>query len=366
MVNKLPSPKEIFFHLSKYVIGQREAIREISVALAKKLAGTKVGNILFIGSSGSGKTTLMRAVENYLESHQELEKLSTVIRIHANVLGEEATEGRAGEGVILRLLEQARFKNKNLSPDQLLQKALKGIVFVDEVDKIRTHLGDRPNIRGIKAQEALLTLMENEIVEVKLPVWAGGKVVSVDASSILFVCAGAFEGLYDTVFDRVTVGKDKGFLQPVTVVESGEVKEELLFDLRDWLELEDLFDYGMSPQFISRFDAMVIFDRLDVDHLVKIFIDAPDSAYRASREFFAAQGIKLVLTPEAIEFIAQEASRRTRLGARALKEVFGRVIRPLEFDPERYAKGGKIVLDRPQVEKLLKYRKGIKERKGIR
>ena len=89
----------------------------------------------------------------------------------------------------------------------LLRRAASGLVFVDEVDKIRSHVGGQPNVAGIRAQEALLTLIENEAVPLALPAWAGGGAVTVDSSELLFVCAGAFEGLYDAVFDRVTIGK---------------------------------------------------------------------------------------------------------------------------------------------------------------
>src|SRR5262245_64971645 len=103
-----PSPVEIAEALGKRVLGQATAIREMAVALAKHLAGLQVGNILMIGSSGTGKTTLMRAVEGYLASHPDLAGRSAVVRIHANVLGEEAVHGRPGRAVLVRLLEGAR------------------------------------------------------------------------------------------------------------------------------------------------------------------------------------------------------------------------------------------------------------------
>jgi ATP-dependent Clp protease ATP-binding subunit ClpX len=253
-----PSPAQIAAALEKRVVGQREAVREIAVALSKKLAGLRVGNVLLIGSSGSGKTTLMRAVEDLLAANPALSLRSTVIRVHANVLGEEAEQGHPGEKLLLRLLERAR---EQLGPDapveRLLEQAGHGLVFVDEIDKIRSHVGGQPNVPGIRAQEALLTLIENEAVPFTLPPWAGGGNVNVDSSSLLFVCAGAFEGLYDAVYDRVTVGRDQGALRPVTVVdESGRAREELQFSLREWLKTEDLFEYGVSPQFLSRFDAV--------------------------------------------------------------------------------------------------------------
>jgi len=352
-----PAPAEIAAELRKRVIGQRDAIDEMSIALSKKLAGLAVGNILMIGSSGTGKTTLMRAVENYLAERPRLALRSTVIRIHANVLGEEAERGRPGEAVLGRLLSRAREQLGDDAPlDELLDQARSGIVFVDEVDKIRSQVGGRPNTAGIRAQEALLTVIENEAVPLQLPAWAGGKTLTVDSSGLLFVCGGAFEGLYDAVFDRVTVGRDRGALKPVTVVEDGQVQEKLIFTLGEWLRNEDLFDYGMSPQFLSRFDAVVLLSDLTVDELVRIFLETPDSGYRQAKSYFDSRGLHLALSPDAVRRIAVEAAREQRLGARALKSVFRRVIRRFEFDPGDAVNGpdGSVLLDVPEVEAALR------------
>lgn len=349
-----PDPAVIAEALSQRILGQEEAIREMAVALSKQLAGLRVGNILMVGSSGTGKTTLMRAVETYLASDPVLKARSTVIRIHANVLGEEAERGRPGEAVLGRLLERAR---EQLGPkvpvDMLVRRAASGIVFVDEVDKIRSHVGGQPNVSGIRAQEALLTLIENEAVPFLLPDWAGGEVTTVDSSELLFVCAGAFEGLYDAVFDRVTIGRDRGALQPVTVVEGGKVLEKLVFHLRDWLRNEDLFDYGMSPQFLSRFDAVVLLHDLGEDDLVRIFLETPESAFHQSRSYFESRGIHLAVSPAAVRRVALEAGRQPRLGARALKEVFRRVIRDYEFEPTKFVRDGALLIDLPEVEAVL-------------
>lgn len=355
----LPSPAEITAELQKRVIGQGDAIREMSIALAKKLAGLSVGNLLMIGSSGTGKTTLMRAVENYLAARPHLAMRSTVVRLHANVLGEEAERGRPGEAVLLRLLDRAREQLGEDTPiEQLLTQAKNGIVFVDEVDKIRAYVGGEANTSGIRAQEALLTVMENEAVPLSLPAWAGGARVTVDSSGLLFVCGGAFEGLYDAVYDRVTIGKDRGALKPVTVVENGTVHEKLVFRLRDWLRNEDLFRYGMSPQFLSRFDAVVLLADLTETELVRIFLETPDSGYHQARAYFQSRGIKLMLSKQAIGRIAAEAAKENRLGARALKEVFRRLIRDYEYDPEKSinSQNRQVLIDLPQVEKALSLR----------
>jgi ATP-dependent Clp protease ATP-binding subunit ClpX len=357
-----PTPLEIAEILRQRVIGQEEAVREMSVALAKHLAGLATGNILMIGSSGTGKTTLMRAVESFLEGRPELAERSTVVRLHANVLAEEARRGRPGQAVLDRLLERAREK---LGPAEVerrgvgavLERAATGLVFVDEVDKIRSHVGGRPNVEGIRSQEALLTLIENEAVPVELPDWAGGATTTFDSSALLFVCAGAFEGLYDAVYDRVTIGRDRGSLQPVTVVESGEVHQRQEFALRNWLRHEDLFDYGLTPQFLSRFDAVVMLEDLSVDDLVRIFLESPDSGFRQSRAFFESRGLRLTLSPAAVRRIAIEAARHPRLGARALREVFRRVVRDHEYDPQAgegpAGSEGAILIDEAEIEAAL-------------
>ncbi len=351
-----PPPSEIATELAKRVIGQTEALREMSIALSKKLAGLSVGNILMVGSSGTGKTTLMRAVEGYLAQRPELALRSTVVRMHANVLGEEAMRGKPGEAVLARLLDRAREQLGFDTPvDKLLEQAKGGIVFVDEVDKIRSYVGDQANTSGIRAQEALLTVIENEAVPFTLPQWAGGQTITVDSSGLLFVCGGAFEGLYDSVFDRVTIGRDRGALKPVTIVEDGQVHEKLQFALGDWLRYEDLFDYGMSPQFLSRFDAIVLLADLSVDELVRIFLEIPDSGYHHARAYFQSRGQHLVLSPGAVRRIAVEAAKENRLGARALKEVFRKIIRDYEFDPAAAVNGpdGAVLLDVAEIEAAL-------------
>ncbi|HUO87227.1 MAG TPA: AAA family ATPase [Thermoanaerobaculia bacterium] len=357
MSRPLPSPKQIAEALSRRVFGQPVAVREMAVALAKHLGGPGAGNILMIGSSGTGKTTLMRAVEEYLAADPELAAASTLVRLHANVLGEEAERGRPGEAVLGLLLARAREELGDDAPlEDLLCRVRRGIVFIDEIDKIRSHVGDRLNVAGIRAQEALLTLIENEAVPFDLPEWAGGGTVRIDSSGLLFVCAGAFEGLYERVYDRVTIGRDRGQLQAVTVVEGGEVHEELQFALREWLRSDDLFEYGMSPQFLSRFEAVVLLEELPVDELVRIFLETPESAYRRSHAWFESRGIRLALSPAAVRRIAAEAKRQGRLGARALHEVFRRVIRDYEFDPDGSlagAGGGTLMIDEAEVEEAL-------------
>lgn len=323
-------PREVFEELRKTVVGQDDAIREISVAVVKHLVGHPAPNILLIGNSGSGKTTLMRAVEQFVGSRPGLDAYANVVRINANVLAEE--HSGYGKAVLGRLLANARRMFGSTAPQEILLGSIEhGIVFVDEVDKIRAQVSGNPNVRGIIAQEALLTLMENENVEFELD----GQIHNVNSSGILFVVGGAFEELYEAVYRRATIGQDVAPMKPVVVVSaSGEVREELPFHLRDYLKYDDLFRYGMTPQFISRFESIIVLEDLTEGDLSRIFVEPEGSIFRTSRAYFERFGIDLQITRGALVAIAWDASRQKRLGARALRETFRRVIRGLEFDPQ--------------------------------
>src|SRR2546428_1634282 len=341
-------PKEVSDDLRKSVVGQDDAIREISVAVVKHLVGHPAPNILLIGNSGSGKTTLMRAVEQFLGSRPDLFEYATLIRINANVLAEER-QGY-GRSVLGRLYANAK---KIFGPDApaqvLLHSVERGMIFIDEVDKIRAEVRGEPNVRGIVAQEALLTLMENENVEFEID----GKTHAINSSKVLFVAGGAFEELYDNVFRRATIGQDVAPMKPVVVVSaSGEVREELPFHLRDYLKYDDLFRYGMTPQFVSRFESIIVLNDLAESDLARIFVEPDGSIFRTSRAYFQRFGIDLQITRGALIAIAWDSARQKRLGARALRETFRRVIRNLEFDP--VDSGARIItIDENMVKKAI-------------
>lgn len=333
-------PRDIFDELRKHVVGQDDAIRELSVALVKHLVGQPAPNILLIGNSGSGKTTIMRAIEHFLSTHQRLGEFANVVRLNANVLAEE--HSGYGRSVLGRLYQNARSKlGAAADAQQVLRSVERGIVFIDEVDKIRAQVSGAANVRGIVAQEALLTLMENEHVRFE----ADGETHVVNSSNILFVAGGAFEELYDSVLRRATIGQDVVPLQPIVVVSaSGEVREELPFHLRDYLKYEDLFRYGMTPQFVSRFESIVVLNDLGEADLAKIFVEPDGSIFRTSRDYFKRFGVDLQITRPALIAIAWDASQQKRLGARALREIYRRVIRSIEFDPAAAARDDSRIL----------------------
>jgi ATP-dependent Clp protease ATP-binding subunit ClpX len=341
-------PREIFDEVHKTVVGQDEALREISVALVKHLAGHPAPNMLLIGNSGSGKTTLMRAVEHFLANRPDLNAYANLVRINANVLAEER-QGY-GRAVLGRLYANAkRVFGADAPPEALLGSVEHGIVFVDEVDKIRATVSGEPNVRGIVAQEALLTLMENENIEFEVD----GRTHSINSSGVLFVAGGAFEELYESVLRRATIGQDVAPMKPVVVVSaSGEVREELPFHLRDYLKYEDLFRYGMTPQFISRFESIIVLNDLGEPDLARIFVEPEGSIFRMSRDYFSRFGVDLQITRGALIAIAWDAAQQKRLGARALRETFRRVIRNLEFDPA-ISGGGVLTIDEKMVKQAI-------------
>jgi len=339
-------PKDVFDEIRKSVVGQDDAIREISVALVKHLVGHPAPNILMIGNSGSGKTTLMRAVEYFLANHPELREFANIVRMNANVLAEER-QGY-GRAVLGRLYTNARkMLGASATPDEIARGVERGIVFIDEVDKIRATVSGAPNVRGIVAQEALLTLMENENVEFDADGWQ----FVINSSHILFVAGGAFEELYDSVLRRATIGQDVTPMKPVVVVSSsGEVREELPFHLGDYLKYDDLFRYGMTPQFISRFESIVVLNDLAEGDLARIFVEPEASIFRTSREYFKRFGIDLQITRGALVAIAWDAARQKRVGARALRETYRRVIRALEFEP---TSGATLTIDEEMVKRAI-------------
>src|SRR5216684_3227383 len=341
-------PREVSDDLRKTVVGQDDAIREISVAVVKHLVGHPAPNILLIGNSGSGKTTLMKAVEQFLIGRPDLFEYANLVRINANVLAEER-QGY-GRSVLGRLFANAkRIFGADAPKEVLLHSVEHGMIFIDEVDKIRADVRGQPNVRGIVAQEALLTLMENENVEFEVD----GTPYAVNSSGVLFVAAGAFEELYESVFRRATIGQDVAPMRPVVVVSaSGEVREELPFHMGDYLKYEDLFRYGITPQFVSRFESIIVLDDLGEPDLARIFVEPDASIFRTSRAYFQRFGIDLQITRGAIVAISWDAARQKRLGARALRETFRRVIRNLEFDPAT-AGGGVITIDEAMVKSAI-------------
>ena len=332
------NPKEIFKILSEDVIGQEPALQAMSVAIYKHLIEHSVGNVIMIGNSGTGKTTIMHATERFFSQAQDFEKFSTIIRINANLVADLASRGKQTNVVMDRLAGQAaKILGEKASLQAMRDYVAHGIVCVDEVDKIRAVVGGEPNIKGIIAQDSLLTLMENENVQVEIPYFEAGNwhtlTTPINTEHILFVAGGAFEELYDQVYNRASEKSGADSFWKLLPRADGTLERRFVFDFGNHLTQEDIFNYGMTPQFLSRFDSTIMLRDFSITDLVKIFKDIPGAIWPAAVDYFKHCGITLKITEEATLLIAEKAAKENRLGARALREVFGNIVKRLEFDP---------------------------------
>jgi len=357
-------PVEIYENLQEDVIGQEQTLKYVSVAIFKHLEGEKYGNLLMIGNSGTGKTTVMRSMERLYESHADFKQYRVVVIMNANQL---ATEDGAVDThrVLVRLEERARqILGESATAEEIGQHMQHATVCLDEIDKVSGVVGGKPYVTGINIQQALLTMIEGEKMTYPITVTKDRvperTAVHIDTGKMLFLCAGAFETLYDQVYRRVTSPTSRVKLPTETVYENGEVQIREFFTLAHHFKQEDLFDYGMQPQFLSRFDNAIILEDLHAGTLSRIFMEPRDSIFKASQNFFRRYGIDLQITDEAVRKIADEASKSRRIGARALKAVFSKIIKPFEFDPfsqpqvTKEGDGFKLVVDEPLVVKSLK------------
>ena len=329
-------PTEIDAYMRRFVIGQEEVLRFVAVAIYKHLQGERFGNLMMIGNSGTGKTTVMRAMEHLYADHPDFAKYQVVIILNANTFASD--EGVIDTSQLFQSLEERarQIAGPNATPEQVGELMEHATVCIDEVDKVSGVIGGKPYVTGINIQQALLTLIEGERV-----VWdlsrkgrsADRETVQINTGKMLFLCAGAYEALYDMVFARVTSPTSRVKLPTETVYEDGQVEIREFFTLRHHFRQEDLFDYGMQPQFLARFDNAIILEDLTVEMLVRILTEIDDGVYKTSQNFFRNYGIELELNAGAARKIAIEATKARRIGARALKEVWGRIIKPFEYDP---------------------------------